>query len=85
MIQFPIIHERHKGPQTPNFRKLPVMLDDKIPTKIPIDRKSVILKHGGVGIKMNYACDIIEELQRLSGEVKTWRNRKVVRTEPKKF
>ena len=85
MIQFPIIYERHKGPQTPNFRKLSVMLDDKIPTKIPIDRKSVILKHGGVGIKMNYVCDIIEELQRLSGEVKTWRNGKVVYIRKKEF
>jgi len=61
------------------------MLRNNTPTKIPIDRESIMLKHGGVGIKMNFACDILEKLQHLSGEVKAWREGKVVYTKRKEF
>lgn len=73
-IQFPILYERKKGPQTPNFRKLSGMLRDGTPTKIPIDRERVMLCHGGIGIKMIFVCDIMEKIQQLSGEIKTWRD-----------
>ena len=74
VIRFLIRYRRTKGPNTPNFRRLSEMFNNyKLPTKIPIDREDVILKHGGVGIKMNFACDIAEELQRVSNELKTWR------------
>jgi hypothetical protein len=52
--------------------------NDKLPTKIPIDRESVILEHGGIGIKMNFVCDIVEELQRVGSELKTWHKDRIV-------
>jgi len=45
------------------------MLQDKTPLKIPIDRNSVMLKHGSIGLKMIFVCDIFEELQRSSSEL----------------
>lgn len=78
MIQFPIFYKRDKGPKTPNFRKLSVMFHDKAPTKIPINRKIVTDRHGGVGIKMNFVCDIMEKLERIKSEVEIWRKGKVV-------
>jgi hypothetical protein len=85
MIQFPILYERDKGPKTPNFRKLSKMLRSDTPTKIPIYRENVILKHGGVGIKMIFVCDILEKLQHLSGEVEAWRDGNVVYAKKKEF
>lgn len=85
MIRFPILYKREKGPQTPNFRKLSEMLRSNTPTKIAINRENVVLKHGGVGIKMILVCDILEKLQHLSGEVKAWRDEKVVYVRKKEF
>jgi len=78
MIRFPISYKRDKGPKTPNFRKLSVMLRSETPTKIPIDSKNITLKHGVVGIKMIFVCDIIEELQRLNSELKAWLDEGIV-------
>lgn len=86
MIRFPISYKRTKGPNTPNFRKLSEMLsNDKLSIKIPIDRESVILEHWGIGIKMNFVCDIMEELQRVGSELKTWRKDKFVYVTKKEF
>jgi len=85
MIRFPISSEREKGPQTPNFRKLSVMLRSKTPTKIPINRESVMLQHGAVGTKMIFVCDILDNLKRFSGKLKAWRDGGVVYIETKKF
>lgn len=85
MIEFQITYKRSKGPPTPNFRKMSVMLD-KNPTKIPIDRKTVIRKHGAVGIKMCFVCDLIEKLQLLSDEVKAWHDGKgILYTKKREF
>jgi hypothetical protein len=62
-----------------------MLSNDKLPTKIPIDRESVILKHGGIGIKMNFDCDIVEELQRVGSELKTWRKDRLVYITKKEF
>lgn len=85
MIDFPIVFERYKGPETPNFRKLFVMLREGKPVKIPIDRRSVMRKHGAVGIKMCFVCDIIEKLQELNSKVEAWRNGKFVYTKKRDF
>lgn len=85
MIQFPIFYKRDKGPKTPNFRKLSTMLHGNTPTKIPINRKDTVLKHGGVGIKMQFVCDIFEKVQTISGEIKAWRNGTVVYITKKEF
>lgn len=85
MIEFQITYKRSKGPQTPNFRKMSVMLD-KTPTKIRIDRNAVIRKHGAVGIKMCFVCDIIEKLQMLSQKVEAWHDGKgVLYTKKREF
>lgn len=85
MIEFPITYKRSKGPQTPNFRKISIMLD-KTPTRIQIDRKTVIRKHGAVGIKMCFVCDIIEKLQVLSDKIKAWHDGKgILYTKKKEF
>lgn len=85
MIDFKITYKRSKGPSTPKFRKMAIMLD-KMPTKIPIDRKKVIREHGAVGIKMLFVCDIIEKLQLLSNETKAWHNEKgIVYTKKREF
>lgn len=85
MIKFHISYKRSKGPQTPNFRKMSVMLG-KTSTKIPIDEKTIILKHGAVGIKMCFVCDLMEKLQMLSDKIKAWHNGKgIVYTKKKEF
>lgn len=85
MIEFRITYKRSKGPQTPNFRKMSVMLA-KLPTKIPIDTKMVIEQHGAVGIKMCFVCDVIERLKVLSDEVKAWHDGKGwIHTKKKEF
>lgn len=85
MVRFFIIYKREKGPRTPNFRKLSEMLQDKTPIKIPIDRNSVMYKHGAIGLKMNFVCDIIEELQRLSKSIKLMRKGNIISITQKEF
>ena len=86
MIPFHIPRERKKGPQTPNFRKLSVLLRSKTPPKKTIDRESVMLQHGAVGTKMIFVCEyILCELERLNGELKAWRDEGVVYIDPRKF
>jgi hypothetical protein len=85
MIRFLIFYKRDKGPQTPNFRKLSKLLHSDTAIKKPVNRGNIILKHGGVGIKMNFVCDILEKLRRLVGEVKAWRDGKVVYIKKKEY
>jgi len=61
------------------------MLHSNIPTKISVNRENIISKHGGVGIKMNFICDIFEKLEQLGGEVKAWRDGKIVFTKKKEY
>jgi len=85
MIDFPILYERSKGPRTPNFRKMSVMLREGKQVKISIDGRSVMIKHGAVGIKMCFVCDTMEKLEQLNDEVEAWREGRIVYTKKKEF
>jgi hypothetical protein len=61
------------------------MFRSDIPTKISVNREKMISKHGGVGIKMNFACDIFEKLEQLSDDVKAWRDGNSTFTKEKEY
>lgn len=85
MIDFPIHYKRDKGPSTPNFRKMSIMLNQIIP-KIQFDKKAVIRQHGAVGIKMCFVCDVMENLKTISPKVTSWHDGKeIIYTKKKEF
>jgi len=61
----PVSHKRDKGPPTPNFGKFSHMLHDKSLDKATFDLEKVDDQHGGVGMKMTFVSEILEDLQRL--------------------
>lgn len=69
-IRIPISYVRRKGPPTPNFRRLTMLLHSKTVPKIAIDREKVIPQHDGVGIKMNFVCDIMEKMKETNANLK---------------
>ncbi len=56
---------RTKGPPTPNFGKLSNLLETRTSTSIAFDRERVSDQHGGIGIKMSFVCDVLENIEKL--------------------
>lgn len=61
----PILSKRVKGPLTPNFSKVSHTLKATTMTAVAFDKEKVSDQHGGIGIKMSFVCDILENIERL--------------------
>ena len=61
----PILSKRVKGPVTPNFSKVSHMLEGSTKTAFAFDKEKVSDQHGGIGIKMSFVCDILENIESL--------------------
>lgn len=61
----PVHFERTKGPPTPNFRRVSHLLELGTSTTLIFPREQVIDQHGGIGIKMSFVCDLLENIETL--------------------
>jgi len=65
MRKVPIRAKRTKGPSTPNFDKVDHLLEIGTGASIVFPHDRVIDQHGGIGVKMSFVCDLLENIERL--------------------
>ena len=65
MRKVPIVFKREKGPPTPNFKAVTHLLKSDKTTIIAFDKEKMGHQHHGVGMKMSFVCDLLEDIESL--------------------